>query len=182
MKNITLPIATIGESNWIEKLTAFLESYDVEVAGLDELNTDFYLSEDVTEYYRNFGGIESIDFMYNLYKPEHFINLSKSNWSFVKEHFTEEEAGQYLVFAESPGNNPVCFDTNDFSIWLFSHDPLKKAKVFENFNQYLQYEIIELQKLMGDVDFEDDDEEMLYHKENLSGNNIDFDLRRIKFL
>lgn len=47
--------------------------------------------------------------------------------------------------------------------------PLKKAKVFEDFNQYLQYEIIELQKLMGDVDFADADEELDYHKKYLGG-------------
>lgn len=181
MENITKPITIIGEPDWIEKLTVFLESYDVEVAGLDEMNTGFHLPEDVMEYYQNFGGIDSSDFMYNLYKPKQLISLSQSQWSFAKENFTDAEMQPYIVFAESPGNDPVCFDAHDFSIWLFSHDPLKKAKVFEDFNQYLQYEIIELQKLMGDVGF-DDDEEMLYHKENLSGNDIDFDFRTMKFL
>ncbi|WP_343534671.1 hypothetical protein [Pedobacter sp.] len=42
MKIITMPITTIGEQDWIEKLTAFLESYDVEVAGLDEFNISFH--------------------------------------------------------------------------------------------------------------------------------------------
>lgn len=177
-----MPITTIGEPDWIEKLTAFLESYDVEVAGLDVLDTGFHLPEDVMEYYPNFGGIESSDFMYTLYKPQQLISLSLSQWSFVKENFADDETQRYIVFAESPGNDPLCFDTSDFSVWLFSHDPLKKAKVFEDFNQYLRYEIIELQKLMGDVDFEDVEEERTYYKKYLAGNNIDYDLREMKFL
>nr|WP_121271777.1 SMI1/KNR4 family protein [Pedobacter schmidteae] len=182
MENITMPITSIGEPDWIEKLTTFLESYDVEVEGLEDFESAFELPEQVMEYYRHFGGIESSDFMYNLYKPEQLIGLSQSQWSFVKENFTDTQMQPYIVFSESPGNDPVCFDKHDFSIWLFSHDPLRKAKVFEDFNQYLQYEMIELQKLMGDVDFADDEEEMRYHQENLSGNDIDFDFRRMKFL
>ncbi|SDD44639.1 hypothetical protein [Niabella drilacis] len=182
MEKITMPIHTIGESNWIEKLTAFLENYDVGVLGLDAFDNDFNLSKTVVDYYTYFGGIDSSDFMYNLYRPEQFIQLSQSTWSFVKEHFTDQEPEPFIVFAESPGNDPVCFNKDDFSAWLFSHDPLKKAKVFEDFNQYLQYEIIELQKLMGDVEFANAGEELEYHKKYLGGKDIDYHFREMKFL
>jgi len=84
------------------------------------------------------------------------------------------------VFSESPGNDPVCLNLEDNSIYFFSHDPIKKVKIFEDFTQYLKYEIIEIQKLMGDID-SNKEEEINYQKENLQSNNIDYDFRYMKF-
>ncbi|WP_338794229.1 SMI1/KNR4 family protein [Bernardetia sp. MNP-M8] len=179
MKEPVLPIKTIGETNWTTKLTIFLEEYDVEVVGLESLSSKFELPKLMDMYFRNFGGIDSHDFMYNLYTPNKFIKLSESSWSFVKDKFSLKEMDEYIVFAESPSNDPICFHKTNNSIYLFSHDPIKKAKVFEDFNQYLLYEIIELQKLMGDIEWSEE-EEIEYKKENFRGKDIDYEFRYMK--
>jgi hypothetical protein len=171
MSELVMPINNIGEENWIENLTKFLENYDVEVEGIDSFENSYNLPNDILQYYLNFGGIESNDFMYNLYKPSQFVDLFDSDWSFIKENYKQEELKKYFIFCESPGNDPVCFNKENFSIYLFSHDPLREGKVFENFENYLRYEIIELQKLMGDVSLSSD-EQVEYFK-NLKGDNID---------
>lgn len=80
MEKIIIPISAIGEPNWVEKLASFLESYDVEILALDAFDNDFNLPETMVDYYTHFGGIDSSDFMYNLYKPEQFTRVSQSNW------------------------------------------------------------------------------------------------------
>ena len=132
-----------------------------------DFNSDFKLPDEMIDYYKHFGGIDSSDFMYNLYKPDKFIKLKESHWSFLKEKFKDEDIEHFLVFSESPGNDPVCLNPEDSSIHFFSHDPIKSMKIFDDFNQYLRYEIIEIQKLMGDVEF-DKKEEILYQKKNLN--------------
>jgi hypothetical protein len=179
MSEPIIPIKKIGEENWIEKLTDFLEEYDVEVKSLD-FNSDIKLPKEISDYYENFGGIDSSDFMYNLYKPDKFVKLIESDWSFLKENFNDEELEKFIVFSESPSNDPVCLNLEDFSIHFFSHDPIKSLKIFENFNQYLRYEIIEIQKLMGDIEFSKE-EEINFQKQNLNGIDIDFDFRYMKF-
>lgn len=174
-----IPILKIGENNWIEKLTEFLESYDIEATALNIIQSEFELPKPVINYYQNFGGIESIDFMYNLYKPKDFISISNSDWSFVKENFAENELNNLVVFSESPANDPLCLHLENKSIYLFSHDPVTKSKVFENFDQYLRYEILEIQKLMGDIQFSGE-QEIAYHKEYLNGVNIDYNFRCMK--
>lgn len=180
MNKPELPIESIGEDSWVDKLTLFLEEYDVEVEGVESVSSTFPLPDYMKDYYTFFGGIESSDFMYQLYKPDDFVLLSESNWSFVAENFSSSEIEKFVVFSESPGNDPVCINSEDNTIHLFSHDPLKGQKVFEDFNQYLQYEIIELQKLMGDIDWSKE-EEIEYHKEKLGGSNIDYSFRYMKF-
>lgn len=180
MSNLIIPISNIGEKNWIKKLTTFLEEYGVEVKALENINSDYKIPESMKLYYKHFGGIESSDFMYNLYKPQDLTGLGKTNWSFVKDNFPPNELEKYVVFAESPGNDPVCLNLCNNSIHFFSHDPIKSTKVFENFNQYLIYEIIEIQKLMGDIEF-DKEAEINYHKKNLNGIQIDYEFRHMKF-
>jgi len=180
MNKPKLPIEFIGEDNWINKLVKFLEQYDVEVEGLKSIDCMFKIPEQMEKYFKYFGGISSSDFMYNLYSPKDFIKLSVSDWSFINENFSLEETEKYIVFSESPGNDPVCLNMENDTIHIFSHDPLKKAKIFEDFNQYLQYEVIEIQKLMGDIEWNKDDE-IEYHKEKLAGKDIDYTFRYMKF-
>ena len=46
MSELVMPINNIGEENWIENLTKFLENYDVEVEGIDSLES---IREDLEE-------------------------------------------------------------------------------------------------------------------------------------
>ena len=74
-----MPINKIGEEDWIKKLTDFLAEYDVEVEDLD-FTSKYQLPFDMELYYKNFGGIESSDYMYNLYSPDKFIEIENSDW------------------------------------------------------------------------------------------------------
>jgi len=180
MINIKKPIQSIGENNWISNLRGFLEGYDVETEGLSRLECDFKIPKSMELYYHNFGGIESSDFMYGLYKPCEFQKLWNSDWSFIKDHFVQEYITDFLVFGLSPANDPLCVNIVDESIYLFTHDPIKQSKVFENFDQFLIYEIIEIQKLLDGAEMTKD-EEIEYHKHNLSGSDIDYVYRYSKF-
>lgn len=175
-----LPINKIGGENWVRKLTDFLQQYDVDVKPLATVESKVELPTHMTDYYKNFGGIESSDFMYNLYQPEKFIKLSESKWSFINENFTKEITTDFIVFSESPSNDPVCLNIKDFSVHFFSHDPVEHKKVFKDFNQYLIYEIIELQKLMGDFELTKD-QEIEHQKIILGVENLDYNFRYIHF-
>ncbi|MDJ1467668.1 SMI1/KNR4 family protein [Xanthocytophaga flava] len=183
--NFYLPVQKIGEPDWIQKLTTYLENYDIECEGLDsgvlqetEARLEIKMPEAMWEYYLYFGGIQSSDFMYNLKKPDEWMFLTDTNWSFVKLYFTLPEISSMIVFSESPGNDPVCFDKVSGEIYLFSHDPLQKGKIFQDFTQYLIYEIMETEKLVGDSDFAEKEEEIT--AQFLSADTIDYALRHIK--
>lgn len=187
-KEPVLPIKQIGESNWIEKLSAFLVNYDVDVIPVDdgnifaevEHNLEWIIPIYVKEYFLNFGGIESSDFMYNLKKVEDWQVLTGSIWEFISLYFKQDETDNYIVFSESIGNEPICFKKDTEEIYLFSHDPIKKAKVFKNFNDYLLNELIEIQKLYAEVTFDNSEEEWSYKADLLNGDGIDFDFRFMK--
>ncbi|KJB86570.1 hypothetical protein AZ66_17975 [Paenibacillus sp. E194] len=100
-----LPIRQIGEDNWIENLTSFLEDHDVEVITLETENfqkteqyLDWIIPSQTKDYFLHFGGIESSDFMYNLKKMDEWEALSNSIWEFVSLHFQQEETDKYIVF------------------------------------------------------------------------------------
>ncbi|SYX81681.1 conserved protein of unknown function [Paenibacillus alvei] len=182
-----LPIRQIGEDNWIENLTCFLEDQDVEVISLETENfqntekyLDWIIPSQTKDYFLHFGGIESSDFMYNLKKMDEWEALTNSIWEFVSLYFQQDETDKYIVFAESPGNDPVCFKRNTGEIYLFSHDPIKRAKVYKDFNDYLLNEIIEIQKLYAEVTFDSSEEEIEYKRNLLDGEGIDFDFRYLK--
>jgi len=182
-----LPIRQIGEDNWIENLTCFLEDQDVEVISLETENfqktekyLDWIIPSQTKDYFLHFGGIESSDFMYNLKKMDEWEALTNSIWEFVSLYFQQDETDKYIVFAESPSNDPICFKRDTGEIYLFSHDPIKRAKVFKDFNDYLLNEIIEIQKLYAEVTFDSSKEEIEYKRNLLDGEGIDFDFRYLK--
>ncbi|MCM3342710.1 SMI1/KNR4 family protein [Paenibacillus sp. MER TA 81-3] len=182
-----LPIRQIGEDNWIENLTCFLEDHDVEVISLETENfqktekyLDWIIPSQTKDYFLHFGGIESSDFMYNLKKMDKWEALTNSIWEFVSLHFQQEETDKYIVFSESPSNDPICFKRDTGEIYLFSHDPIKRAKVYKDFNDYLLNEIIEIQKLYAEVSFDSSKEEIEYKENLLDGVGIDFDFRYLK--
>jgi len=182
-----LPIRQIGEDNWIENLTCFLEDQDVEVISLETENfqkteqyLDWIIPSQTKDYFLHFGDIESSDFMYNLKKMDEWEALTNSIWEFVSLYFQQEETDKYIVFAESPGNDPICFKRDTGEIYLFSHDPIKRVKVYKNFNDYLLNEIIEIQKLYAEVTFDSSKEEIEYKRNLLNGEGIDFDFRYLK--
>jgi SMI1-KNR4 cell-wall len=182
-----LPIRQIGEDNWIENLTCFLEDQDVEVISLETENfqntekyLDWIIPSQTKDYFLHFGGIESSDFMYNLKKMDEWEALTNSIWEFVSLYFQQDETDKYIVFAESPGNDPICFKRDTGEIYLFSHDPIKRAKVYKDFNDYLLNEIIEIQKLYAEVTFDSSKEEIEYKRNLLDGEGLDFDFRYLK--
>ncbi|MEX3745681.1 SMI1/KNR4 family protein [Lysinibacillus xylanilyticus] len=184
-----LPIRQIGEDNWIEKLSSFLEDHDVEVISLEgekifqktEHYLDWIIPSQTKDYFLNFGGIESSDFMYNLKKIDEWEVLTNSIWEFVSLNFKKEETDKYIVFSESPSNDPICFKRDTGQVYLFSHDPIKRAKVYKDFNDYLLNEMIDIQKLYTEVTFDCSKEEIEYKANLLDGDGIDFNFRYIKF-
>lgn len=183
-----LPIKQIGEERWIENLTSFLEYHDVEVISLEdesvfqkvEQDLGWLIPSQTKEYFLHFGGIESSDFMYNLKNIDEWEVLTNSIWEFVSMNFQPEETDNYIVFSESPSNEPICFKRNTGEVYLFSHDPIKVVKVYKNFNDYLLNEIIDLQKLYVEVTFNNFEEEIKYKANLLDGDGIDFDFRYLK--
>ncbi|MEG0528149.1 MAG: hypothetical protein RR531_11605 [Longicatena sp.] len=183
-----LPIKQIGEDNWIENLSFFLEDHDVEVISLagekkfqmTERYLDWIIPSQTKDYFLNFGGIESSDFMYNLKKIGEWEVLTNSIWEFVSLNFQQEETDKYIVFSESPSNDPICFKRDTGEVYLFSHDPIKRAKVYKDFNDYLLNEIIDIQKLYAEVTFNSSKEEIEYKANLLGGEGIDFDFRYLK--
>ncbi|GAV16020.1 SMI1/KNR4 family protein [Paenibacillus sp. chi10] len=182
-----LPIRQIGEDNWVENLTCFLEDQDVEVISLETENfqktekyLDWIIPSQTKDYFLHFGGIESSDFMYNLKKMDEWEALTNSIWEFVSLYFQQDETDTYIVFAESPSNDPICFKRDTGEIYLFSHDPIKRAKVYKDFNDYLLNEIIEIQKLYAEVTFDSSKEEIEYKRNLLDGEGIDFEFRYLK--
>jgi hypothetical protein len=65
---------------------------------------------------------------------------------------------EYIVFSTSPSNEPLCINKNTNEIFLFSHDPLKYEKVYNDFNDYLISEIISIQKLFGYIKFKNSED------------------------
>ncbi|RFP63498.1 hypothetical protein D0N36_19120 [Hymenobacter lapidiphilus] len=180
-----LPITNIGQDNWVEKVAQFLNSYAIEPVGISsesirqrEAALGVTLPTDIKEYYLHFGGTDSSDFMYGLQKINQIQVFSVTDDSFPCCSFEFHELKDLVAFALSPANDPLCFDKNSGEIFLLSHDPLIKAKVFHNFSQYLLHELIELEKLEGNGISEE--EEKALTDEYLAGQGIDYPIRYMK--
>jgi len=106
--------------------------------------------------------------------------LTNSDWSFITEYFPKNETDNYIVFYDSPATDPICFDKASGEIYLFSHDPVRKGKVYKDFNDFLLDEIIHLQVLFLEVDFGSREAEIEYKASLLNGENIDFDFRYMR--
>lgn len=179
-----LPIKYIGEKEWKNKLGKYLTSRDIEFSGVDEKEIEKWeksnskLPEDMRAFYHYFGKLDSSDFMYGLKNINEIKFLFAANLTFVNLNFKMYQINTMILFADSPGNDPLCFDKDSGEIYLFSHDPVEKARVFSNFNQYLIYEILETEKLVGDGIEKGREEEL--KKEHLSGDGINYSFRDLK--
>lgn len=186
-KKFELPITRIGENDWKNKLGSYLKSRDIEFKGLPEEkiikwenNQGIKLPQDIYSYYLYFGSTDSSDFMYGLKKIDDLEFLFAANLTFVNLNFKMYQINTMVFFAESPANDPLCFDKDSGEIYLFSHDPVEKARVFSDFNQYLLYEIIETEKLVGDGIKKIREDEL--KKEYLSGEGINYNFRNLKLI
>ena len=187
MKNVEMPIQRIGERGWKSSLIKFLENYDIEVFPIDdkdilieiEKKLGWKLPKEMKDFYLYFGGTDNTAFMSNLYPLDNLIPLSESSWEFVLSEFPREVIDKYIVFAESPATDPLCIDKDNYEVVLFSHDPIKCGKVYNNFNDYLKNEIISTQELLGELEF-DEGEKKSYMTKLLPGENIDFEFRHEK--
>lgn len=189
MKNLVIPFKKIGEKNWKENLISLLEKFEIDVEPLENKNLihevekkfNCKFPKEMVDYYTYFGGIiDNPDFMYNLKPLQDFTSLSINNWDFATEQIKIEDRKNFIVFAESPSSDPICIKIGTNDIYLFSHDPRRYAKIFNNFSGYVISEIIALQELLGDVDFENEIDKQEFLNELLKGNDIDYEFRYMK--
>ena len=151
------PLTTIGEPAWEAKLRHYLEGYDIICTGATpqqvaacEATLGAALPASLRAYYLAFGSSQNADFMYGLLPVTELKPLAAAGFEFVNLYFAPAEIAGMVWFADSPGNDPLCFDQATGELYLFSHDPVQKAKVFTDFNQYLLFEIMQLEELLGD--------------------------------
>ena len=151
------PLTTIGEPDWEAKLRHYLEGYDIACVGVTsqqladcEARLGAALPAPMRAYYQAFGGSQSSDFMYGLLPLAEIAPLATAGFEFVSLYFDPAELAAMVWFADSPGNDPLCFNQGTGELYLFSHDPVRKGKVFADFNQYLLFEILQLESLLGD--------------------------------
>lgn len=185
-KSFQFPITHIGEPDWTTKLQQYLEANDISCTGESlatieraEANLELQLPTQIREYYLHFGTTSSDDYMYNLKPVTELVRLFATNWGFINFNFLMSEINTMIVFSESPGGDPLCFDFTTGAIYLFSHDPVKKAKVFSDLSQYVLHELLETEHLVGDSDLNEDESNQLIDK-YLSGEGIDYNFRRMK--
>ena len=179
------PLTGIGEPGWEAKLRQYLESHDIAYVGVTpqqlaacEATLGTPLPAAMRAYYLAFGDGQSSDFMYGLLPVAAVAPLATAGFEFVSLYFAPAEVAGMVYFADSPGNDPLCFDQATGELYLFSHDPVRKAKVFTDFNQYLLFEIIQLEVLLG----EGMDETRAHQlaDEYLLGDGIDYAFRTQK--
>lgn len=188
MYKFYLPIKKIGEKDWVGKLTDFLEEYDIEPEPLEdkeliketEERFSWKIPEDMKMFYLKFGATESDDFLYNLKPLEEFSELSDLEWEYVTEYLDKDWISNYIVFAESLSNDPIAINKETNEIYLFSHDPLIYAKIYNDFNDYILANLIDLQELLGDLEFNSEEDKLNFMSEMFSGDNIDYQFRNQK--
>ena len=185
MSKFKLPITHIDQDNWAEYLAQHLGTYEIDYKGISpeiilqqEAVLGVALPAEMRDYYLHFGATKSHDFMYGLQEIDQIHTFPPEAESFPSCSFAPSELAGMAAFALSPANEPLCFDKTSGAIFLLSHDPLTKGKVFTDFSQYLVYELIELEKLAGDGISED--EEINLYTKYLAGEGIDYSLRRLK--
>jgi hypothetical protein len=179
------PLTSIGDPDWEAKLRHYLEGYDVACVGLTpqqlaacEARLGAPLPAPMHAYYQAFGGSQSSDFMYGLLPLAEIAPLAAAGFEFISLYFAPPELAGMVWFADSPGNDPLCFDQRTGELFLFSHDPVRKGKVFADFNQYLLFEIMQLESLLGEG-LEEALEKQLTEK-YLRGDAIDYAFRTQK--
>lgn len=179
------PLTSIGEPDWEAKLRQHLKRYDITCMGVTptqlaacEATLEAALPASMRAYYLAFGGSQSSDFMYGLLPIWEVAPLATAGFEFVSLYFTPAEVAGMVWFADSPGNDPLCFDQGTSELYLFSHDPVRKAKVFTDFNQYLLFEIMQLEELLGDGLDEEIKQKLAANY--LVGDGIDYALRTQK--
>jgi hypothetical protein len=179
------PLTTIGEPAWEAKLRHYLEGYDIVCTGTTPLQVaaceatlGAALPASLRAYYLAFGGSQNSDFMYGLLPVAELMPLATAGFEFVSLYFAPAEVAGMVWFADSPGNDPLCFDQTTGELYLFAHDPVQKAKVFTDFNQYLLFEIMQLEELLGDGIAEARQRQLADN--HLRGEGIDYALRTQK--
>jgi hypothetical protein len=182
----TPPLTRIGEADWVSKLQTYLQDLDIESQGesgtrieATEARLGIKLPAEIKQYYLHFGTTSSSDFMYNLKRVADLQWLADADWEFIQLYFEPAALSSMIVFSETPGNDPVCFDVLTGGIYLFSHDPIKKAPVFDTFSQYLLFELLEAEQLIGDSNLSESAKKDLKDK-YLSGENLDYHYRDMK--
>lgn len=179
------PLTSIGEPDWEAKLRQHLQGYDIVCEGVTppqlaacEARLGAPLPATMRAYYLAFGGTRSSDFMYGLLPLAEVEPLATAGFEFVSLYFTPEKVAGMVYFADSPGNDPLCFDQATDELYLYSHDPVRKGKVFTDFNQYLLFELIQLEALVGEG--LDEDAEQQLAESYLVGEGIDYAFRTQK--
>lgn len=188
MKKLKIPFEKIGQDGWEKKAQSFFEKYDIETLPLDESaltsaekKLGLVLPQSLKEFYAAFGGTvrKDLEFTCHLYEPAQFMPLDEAAWSFVRENFPKEETENFIVIGESPARDPVVIEKGTAEIFLFSHDPVSKCKMYDDFDQLVKDNMINIQIQLDDLDI-DRDQEIKLKAELLGGKNIDSEMRYIK--
>lgn len=181
----TFPITRIGEPDWAARLQQYLAGYAIDCVGVSpeelaacEARLGTALPAPMRAYYLAFGGTQSADFMYGLLPVAEVEPLLSAGFEFVSLYFTPQEVAGLVYFADSPGNDPLCVAPDTGELYLLSHDPVCKAKVFAGFNQYLLFEMMQLEDLLGEGLPADQARQLA--ADHLSASGIDYDLRTQK--
>lgn len=179
------PLTSIGEPNWEAKLRQHLAGYDIACEGATpqqlaacEASLGTALPAPMRAYYLAFGGSQNPDFMYGLLPLAQVQPLATAGYEFISLYFTPAEVAGLIWFAESPGTDPLCFAQDTGALYLFSHDPVQKAKVFTDFSQYLLFELMQLEALLGEG-LDEESEQQLADR-YLIGEGIDYAFRTQK--
>ena len=185
-KAFQFPFTRIGEPDWAAKLRQYLAAGGISCTGerlaaieQAEASLAAPLPPPIREYYLRFGTTSDADYMYSLKPAAGLVHLGAAGWRFINENFLASEISRMIVFSESPGNDPLCFDAKTGAIYLFSHDPVEKAKVFSDFSQYVLHELLETERLVGDSDLSESAVNQLTDK-YLSGEGINYNFRALK--
>lgn len=188
MKKLKIPFEKIGQDGWKKKAQSFFQKYDIETVPLDgnvlasaEQKLGLVLPQPLKDFYAAFGGTprKDLEFTCHLYDPSQFMPLNEAAWSFIPENFSTEETESFIVIGESPARDPVVLEKGTAEIFLFSHDPVSKCKMYDDFDQLVKDNMLNIEIQLDDLDI-DRDQEIKLKAELLGGENIDTEMRYIK--
>ncbi|MBE8723191.1 hypothetical protein [Sphingobacterium pedocola] len=184
-KKPILPIAAIGEINWVDNLKSFLSTYEVVAKGIPLQNEvsliSFGFGDQIRSYYKHFGATESAEFMYYLKRYNELEWLHTSRYSkTLTEYFPLDELSNFVIIGESLHEDPICLNIQNQRIYTFTKKPSGMHILFNSFNDYLLIELMNFKKQVCAFDFDNREQERAYLNTIVNDKGIDQKLRHNK--